>query len=170
VQSWVRATETVKRTSHIVALALAALIVATPMAAFEAVRPYPILMRIEGYVGEKPPGITSLARWVIAGAGAQYTFHVTKLEPSVDIAYWNILNLLEPLPVTLTLYGSQPLLQRFAATPPGQPIALTGNFESGPGPVTLLLTAVDPLPTPTTAPALPPQAAPTNPPVQQTPA
>ena len=114
-------------------------------AASQVSRPYPILMRIEGFVGEKPEAVKALDRWTVAVGGATYTFHVTKLQPSVDIAYWNILNRLEPLPITLTLYGDAELLQRFIDTRPREHIRMTGNFEMGPGPVTFQLAAIDQL-------------------------
>ncbi len=146
-------------------LAVIALVAALRVAAGQIQHPFPILMRIEGFVGAKPEGITSLARWVVAIDGAQYTFHVTRLQPGADIAYWNILNRLEPLPVTLTLYGDPQLVQQFTRTPVGQPIALIGNFEFGPGPVTLQLTAVEPLATP--SPSAPVPTTPPTPPVPE---
>lgn len=108
----------------------------------------PVVARITGFVGVKPEGVKSLAHWVVAVGGAQFDFYVTKLEPiGVDIAYWNILNRLEPLPVTVTLYGDTELVRQFTSTPPGTAIVVTGNLEFGPGPVTLLLRKVEPPPT-----------------------
>src|SRR4030095_14393950 len=50
--------------------------------------PYPIVLRITGFIGTKPEGVKDVARWVVAVEGQQYTFHVTKLEPlRVDVAY-----------------------------------------------------------------------------------
>jgi hypothetical protein len=116
-------------------------------------RVFPIVMRVEGYVGEKPEHVTSLARWVVAVRDKQFVLHVTTLQPiGSDIAYWTILNALEPLPVTLTLYGDAELIGQFSSTPPGQPIAITGNFEAGPGPVTLMLRSIEPLPNPSPPP------------------
>jgi hypothetical protein len=130
-------------------LGVMALAAAAPLATAQVHRHTPFLLRIEGFVGEKPEGITSLARWIMAVNGKQYQFHVTKLQPiGVDVAYWNILSNLEPLPVTLTLYGNPPLLRRFKKTPAGERIALVGVFQSGPGPVTLLLRTVESLGTP----------------------
>jgi hypothetical protein len=102
--------------------------------------------RITGFVGRKPEGVKSLARWVIAVDDAHFDFHVTKLEPiGVDIAYWNILNRLEPLPITATLYGDAELVRQFTAAPANSAIVVTGNLQLGPGPVTLLLKKVEPL-------------------------
>jgi hypothetical protein len=130
-------------------LAVIAIVAAAHVAAAQIHRPAPFLLRIEGFVGQKPEGIKSLARWVMALNGNQYTFHVTKLQPiGVDIAFWNIINSLEPLPVTLTLYGDPGLVQRFTQTPAGERIAILGNFQAGPGPVTLLLGAIESLATP----------------------
>ena len=134
----------------VVLLAVIAFLDRAQVASGEPEHPFPIPMRVEGYVGTKPEGVTSLARWVVAIDGVQYTFHVIKLVPlGVDIAYWTILNKLEPLPVTLTLYGDPQLLREFIDAPAGMAIALTGNFEFGPGPATLMLSSVDPLPAPT---------------------
>jgi len=152
-----RAAHTLQPNTRRVAPLLIALAIITAARAEcgEIERLSPFLMRVEGFVGEKPEGITSLARWVVAIDGRQYPFHVTKLQPiGVDIAYWNILNFLEPLPVSLTLYGDPALLQRFTGAPPGTPIAITGNFQAGAGPVSLLLTTVEPLATPSPGNAL----------------
>ena len=136
-------------------VALLALLVASRVASGPRAIPFPILMRIEGFVGAKPAGVKSLARWVVAIDGARVTFHVTKLEPrGVDIAYWTILNQLEPLPITLTVYGDPLLLHKFREAAPGMPIAVVGNFVLGPGPATLLLESVDTLPWPTTGAAV----------------
>jgi hypothetical protein len=111
--------------------------------------PYPFLLRVEGFVGTKPEGIQSLARWTIAIDGAPYTLHVTKLLPlGAQVAYWTIINHLEPLPITLTLYGDPAVLRRFIDTAPGQRIAITGNFTAGPGPVTLQLGTIESLEAP----------------------
>jgi hypothetical protein len=109
--------------------------------------PYPIVLRITGFIGTKPEGVKDLARWVVAVEGQQYTLHVTKLEPiGVDVAYWNILNRLEPFPVTLVLEGNKELLRQFTSAPPGTQLVITGNFDVGPGPATLLLSKVEPVP------------------------
>jgi hypothetical protein len=114
---------------------------------------FSIVARITGFVGAKPEGVKSLARWVLAVGGTQFDFHVTKLEPiGVDIAYWTILNRLEPLPVTATLYGDAELVRQFTSAPPGTAILVTGNLELGPGPVTWLLTKVEALPPPAPTP------------------
>lgn len=146
-------------------LCLVALATAAPAALGDNLRVFPIVMRVEGYVGEKPERVKSLARWVIAVDDRQFLFHVTKLQPiGTDIAYWTILNALEPLPVTVTLYGDPQLIGQFSRTPPGQAIAITGNFEAGPGPVTLMLRSIEPLPQPanSTTPSAAPVMAPTE--------
>ena len=140
---------------RIALLVLIAVVAGARAAPARVRRASPILVRVEGFVGEKPRPLRSLARWVVAINGAQYSFHVTRLQPiGTDIAFWNILNQLEPLPVTLTLYGEPDLLRQFAATPPGQPIGITGVLQLGPGPVTLLLRAVEPLPTSSPSPTV----------------
>lgn len=109
--------------------------------------PYPIVLRITGFIGTKPEGVKDLARWVVAAEGEQYTFYVTKLQPiGVDVAYWNILNRLEPLPVKLVLEGNKELLRQFTGAPPETQLVITGNFDVGPGPATLLLSKVEQLP------------------------
>ena len=130
-------------------LSVLAIVAAAHAAGAQIHRHAPFLLRIEGFVGEKPEGVTSVARWVMAVDGTPYIFHVTKLRPiGVDIAWWNIISNLEPLPVTLTLYGNPRLIERFTQTPPGERVALVGNFQSGPGPVTLLLGSIESLATP----------------------
>ena len=132
---------------------ITALATAAHAAAGDNLRVFPIVMRVDGYVGEKPEQVKSLARWVVAVGDKQFVLHVTKLQPiGTDVAYWTILNALEPLPVTVTLYGDSQLIEQFSQTPSGRPIAITGNFEAGPGPVTLMLRAIDPLPIPSPEP------------------
>ena len=141
--------------SRAAALVLVAFLDQPPALAGPPQRPYPIPLRIEGFVGTKPEGIKALERWVVAVGDARFVFHVTKLVPiGVDIAYWDILNRLEPLPVTLTLYGDPELVSKFTAAPAGVPIAVRGTLEFGPGPITLLLSTVEPLPWPTPSAAL----------------
>jgi hypothetical protein len=112
----------------------------------------PIVIRVEGYVGEKPAHLKSLDRWVVATNDTQRVFHVTALRPiGRDIAYWTILSALEPMPVTLMLYGDPGLLRQVTDAPPGEPIAMVGSFQLGPGPATLMLQSVELLPTPTAA-------------------
>ena len=75
-----------------------------------AERVFPIVLRVEGYVGEKPEHVQVAGALGHRRRGKQYVFHVTRLQPiGIDIAYWTILNALEPLPVTLTLYGDPPI-------------------------------------------------------------
>jgi hypothetical protein len=139
-----------------IALALAAWIIFATAARAQIHSPYPLLLRVEGYVGAKPEGGTSLARWTIAVDGAPYTMHVTKLVPlGAQVAYWNIINQLEPLPITLTLYGDPTVLRRFIDTPSGQRISMTGNFTAGPGPVTLQLGTIESLESPASVTAAP---------------
>jgi len=115
--------------------------------AAQVIRPYPIVVRITGYVGPKPEGVKSLERWTVDVDGAPYTMHVTELQPiGVDIAYWTILNRLEPLPIAMTIYGSPDLLKAFTGASPNVPVVITGNLELGPGPVSLLLRSVEPKP------------------------
>jgi hypothetical protein len=113
-------------------------------------RRIPLLLRIEGYVGEPPAGVVALARWVVGVKDDRYTLIITKLEPSpgANVAYWNILNALEPLPIAMMLMGKTATLAKFTGTPPGEKIALTGSFEMRRGPSTLLLHKVDVLGTP----------------------
>jgi len=156
VTAWLAARPSPAICSFTVALSLLAAVAEQRGAAAQIEHPVPFLVRLEGFVGPKPEGVKSLDRWVVAIDGVPYTFHVMLLQPSVDIAYWNILNKLEPLPITLTLYGDPALLQRFIDTPAGQRIRMIGNFVAGPGPVTLQLTSIEALTvTPGATPAQP---------------
>jgi hypothetical protein len=134
------------------AIALAFSLVAVSAAA-GPIRPLPMRLRIEGYVGTAPAGVVSLARWVVAVGDRRYSLTVTKLQPgaSAKVAYWDILNALEPLPIAMTLMGKRATLATFTGTPDGQKIALTGSFEWRRGPATLLLHDVEALGTPVAA-------------------
>lgn len=126
----------------------------------QVVRPFPLMVRMEGFVGDKPEGMKAIERWVFAVDGLPVIFHLTKLRViGTDVAWWNITSNLAPLPITLTLYGDAALRRRFLDTPAGERIALTGELETGPGPVTLLVLRIEALPeqderqtTPTPAP------------------
>ena len=139
------------------AVALAFALVAVSAVA-GAIRPLPMRLRIEGYVGTPPTGVVSLARWVVAVEDRQYSLTVTKLQPgaSAKVAYWDILNALEPLPIAMTLMGKRATLAAFTGTPDGQKIALTGSFEWRRGPATFLLHDVETMGTPVAAATPPP--------------
>jgi hypothetical protein len=125
------------------------------------IRPMPLRLRIEGYVGEPPAGVVALARWVVAVKADQYTLTVTKLEPSpsAKIAYWDILNALEPLPIAMTLFGKGATLAKFTGTRAGEKIVLDGSFELQRGPASLLLNSVEAPGTPVPAATPPPTGA-----------
>lgn len=127
-------------------VALGAVAAARPGLALVA-RPFPLVVRMEGYVGDKPDGVKAIERWVFAVDGLPVVFHLTKLRViNADVAWWNITSNLAPLPITLTLYGDDALRGRFVHTPAGEKIAVTGVLESGPGPVTLLMSTIETLP------------------------
>lgn len=103
----------------------------------------PILAHVAGYVGVKPEGVKAQARWVIAVGERHVTLHVTELRPiAIDIAYWTILNALEPLPITFTLYGDAAVVERFSGAPAGAKLSMLGALHMGPGPVTFLLDSI----------------------------
>jgi hypothetical protein len=140
-----------------IAIMLLSLVAGVLPAGAGPIRPLPLRVRIEGYVGEPPAGVVALARWVVAVQADQYTLTVTKLEPSpsAKVAYWDILNALEPLPIALTLFGKAATLAAFTGARPGEKIALDGSFELRRGPASLLLNRVDALGTPVPAPSPP---------------
>lgn len=126
---------------------------------------FPIMVRVEGYVGAKPEAQRSLARWVIAIDDQRFVFYVSTLKPmGTDIQFWSILNALEPLPVTARMYGEPQLIEQFTTAPPGQPIAIIANFIPGAGPANLLVQSIEPLPQPasSTTPSAAPVMAPTE--------
>ena len=144
-----------------IAVVLLSLVVGVLPATARRIRPMPLRLRIEGYVGAPPTGVVALARWVVDVQGAQYTLTVTTLEPgaSAKIAYWDIINALEPLPVAMTLFGKTATLAAFTHAAPGQQIAIDGAFELRRGPSSLLVNRVEPLGTPAPG-ATPPASAP----------
>jgi hypothetical protein len=141
--------------------AIAALVLAMPAAA-RPLRPMPLQLRVEAFVGTPAPAVTALAHWTVSVSGKEHTLTVTKLEPiGADVAYWTILNALEPLPVAMTIFGPAALRRQLTHTPPGQLVALRGAFELRRGPSTLLLSGPEPLGTPVSVPTPGTTAAPT---------
>jgi hypothetical protein len=112
-------------------------------------RPMPLQLRIEAFVGAPAPAVTALAHWTVSVSGKEHTLTVMKLQPiGADVAYWTILNALEPLPVAMTIVGPAALRRELTHTPPGQLVALRGAFELRRGPSMLLLSGLEPLGTP----------------------
>jgi hypothetical protein len=145
----------------VIAIMLLSLVAGVRPAGAGPIRPLPLRVRIEGYVGAPPAGVVALARWVVVVRADQYTLTVTKLEPSpsAKVAYWDILNALEPLPIALTLFGKAATLAAFTHAPPGQKVTLDGSLELRRGPASLLLNRVEALGTPVPAATPPPTSA-----------
>ncbi len=112
----------------------------------------PLRLRIEGFVGPAPP-VTALANWTVDVGGNQYALTVTKLQPSADVAFWHVLNALEPLPIAMTIFGDRAVLRRLTETPPGQAVVMDGSFELRRGSASLLLRSVEVLGTPVPLPS-----------------
>ncbi len=136
------------------------------MVAVTALHPMPLQLHIEGFVGPAP-NVTALANWVVTVDGVQHQLTVTKLQVvGADVAYWDILNALEPLPIALTVFGNPELRRQFTAVTAGQLVAIDGSFELRRGPASLLLRKIEaigtPMPLPTAAPTLSPGYSPST--------
>jgi hypothetical protein len=120
------------------------------------IHPMPLQLHIEGFIGPAP-NLTALATWVVDVDGVQHQLTVTTLQPiGADVAYWHILNALEPLPIALTVFGSPELRRQFTSVAAGQLVAIDGSFELRHGPASLLLRKVEPLGTPVPLPTVAP--------------
>ena len=94
--------------------------------------PQPIQVRIEGYVGEKPPALVPEVSWVVGCRGRTYAFHVSHIQVLTgDVSPTNIVTAAEPYRTTFYLHGDAAALTRFASTSPGEKIVLIGYLRTG---------------------------------------
>jgi hypothetical protein len=114
-----------------------------------------ILMRVEGYIGEKTPEPLPLTSWMLNDRERMQRFqvlHITVVQG--DVSYDNIVTALEPYAyddalTTLFLRGPATLLDQYAATPKHQRIAIIGYLHISPRQWNLSSIEVVAPPTPT---------------------
>jgi hypothetical protein len=89
-------------------------------------------VRFEGYVESKPNDVALETSWLVSCLGKRHHFYVTHIfVQSGDISPSDIVSMVVPYHVNFVLHGDKRILAQFAATPPGQKIALTAYYRFG---------------------------------------
>jgi hypothetical protein len=94
--------------------------------------PIPVLARIEGYIGTKPPERNNLADWIVMCLDREYPFQVTKLDVlQGNASYMGIVDNARPYHIAYYLRGPNEFLRAFADTVPGEQIVFSAYLRSG---------------------------------------
>ena len=102
----------------------------------------PIGVRLEGYVGQGPAGVTPLVRWTIEVQEKNYKFTATKLDVlSGNTFYMNIITALDGYPVNLTFTGQQ--LDMIVNAGPDTNLTIIGTIQVGGGARYLFVSSVE---------------------------
>jgi hypothetical protein len=113
-------------------------------------------VRLDGYVGTKPDTTPVEVNWTVSLKGEPYQLFVTKLQVlSGDLAYYDIINALEPYKTALTIAGDDVQLDMFATAPAQQKISVMGFLQFGGGARYLMVSKVDYVESPPAAPRTP---------------
>src|SRR5262245_25905157 len=92
----------------------------------------PIQVRIEGYVGTKPEGVTTEADWTVSCEGKKFPFHVSHIQVlNGSVSPSSIEESAKPYRLNYYLRGDRQLLRHFAETPPGQKITMSASLRLG---------------------------------------
>jgi len=87
-------------------------------------------VRIEGYVGTKPASTPLEVSWTVSLKGESYKLFVTKMKVLTgSVAYYDIIQALEPYQTALTIVGDDDQLDLFATAPAAQEISVTGVLQ-----------------------------------------
>jgi hypothetical protein len=129
-------------------------VVALDAAAVPRFGPLPISMRIEGYVGSKPEGVSTQATWRLRVHGKDdLVLHVTLLQVLTgDVAYFDVISALEFYPYAFAVYGPEESMQVLTQAAAGQKIGLLGTAQMSQLPGTLMLSSAELVMAPTPAP------------------
>jgi hypothetical protein len=115
----------------------------------------PIFIRITGYLGPKKERPILLTSWKINRGRTVYHLHVIKLEVlSGNIAYFNIVEQLEPYDPAFSFGGDNRAVEAFERAPPGETLVIMGYLRLDASIRTFMMDTVAPLavgsPTPET--------------------
>lgn len=103
-----------------------------------------VSVRMDAYIGTKPDATPAEVKWTVSLKGEPYEVFVTKLVVLTgSIAYFDIINRLQPYSTALTVVGEDDQLDRFATAPAGQKISVTGFMQLGGGARYLMVSSVD---------------------------
>jgi hypothetical protein len=109
-------------------------------------------VRLDGYIGTKPESVPIEVKWTVSVKGDPYDLFVTKLRVlNGNIAYYDIINALEPYRTALTIVGDDEILDRFATAPAEQKISVIGFMEFAGGARYFMISSVDYVGSPPTA-------------------
>lgn len=116
-----------------VAAVLTLLVLWLPSSALAA-RRGPVMLRMEGFAGEKPAGVTADAQWTVSMRGERTPLTVVKLQVvSGGLAYYQVVNALSPYPTAFSIKGAAALLDMIAASSAEHPVLIVGALTMGPG-------------------------------------
>lgn len=103
----------------------------------------PIFIRITGYLGAKRDKPILLTSWNVNRGRDVYAWRVIKLEVlSGNIAYFNIVEQLEPYDPAFNIAGDTRGIDTFIATPPGEIFTVMGYLRFDGGFRTLMIDTV----------------------------
>jgi hypothetical protein len=113
----------------------------------------PIVIRVTGYLGEKRDKPILLTSWKVNRGRDVYHWHVIKLEVlSGNLAYFNIVNQLEPYDPAFSIAGDTQGINAFINAPPGETIVVIGYLRLAAAIRTLMIDTVTTLPAGTATP------------------
>jgi len=139
---------------RIVTAVLLLAVVALDVAGVPKLGSLPISMRIEGYVGSKPEGVSTQTTWRLRVHGQDdLVLHVTLLQVLTgDVAYFDVISALAFYPYAFAVYGPEESIRVLTEAAAGQKIGLLGTAQMSQLPGTLMLGFAELVPAPTPAP------------------
>jgi len=94
--------------------------------------PIPVLARIQGYRGTKPPDRNNLANWIVMCLDQEYPFQVTKIDVlQGNISYMRIVDSARPYHMAFYLRGPNEFLDAFINSKIGEPMVFSAYLRSG---------------------------------------
>ena len=104
----------------------------------------PYSVRLDGYVGTKPESAPVEATWTVSLKGEPLKLFVTRLEVlRGNVAYYELIQSLEPYRTALTIAGEDDQLDLFATAPADQKISVIGFMQFSGGARYLMVSQVD---------------------------
>jgi hypothetical protein len=104
----------------------------------------PYLVRITGYLGPKLERPILLTSWKVNRGRDIYDLRVIKLDVLTgNIAYFNIVNALEPYSPAFEIAGDDKGVAEFVATPAGQPMVIIGSLRINPAARILMISTAE---------------------------
>jgi hypothetical protein len=104
----------------------------------------PYMVRITAYLGAKLDRPVLLTSWKVNRVRDIYDLRVVKLDVLTgNVAYFNIVNQLEPYSPAFAIGGDNEAVNAFINTPPGEPIVIIGSLRINSADRILMLSTVE---------------------------